>query len=202
MPLLTDVIDPILARVEGCPRAFAVDALRYAAIEFCTKTMCLTTWTQATLDGSETPIFDLDVQVVDIFDARDEDDEEILVTYLNDPRLSELADDEQAIAFTDPNNLELAIPATTDAPVTLNLLMAIAPGPETAELHEDLWRRHSEALRHGALARLFAEPKKPWSDNTLSGFHEGKFQAAITMAAADAGRNREQPARRLRVRPA
>lgn len=209
--LYTDVLGPLLARAEGCPRALAVDALRNACIEFCAETRWLTTGSQVVLDGTQVPSFDLNVQVLDICEAKVGDDP-VLVTYLNDPAaepdaLAECGDYDYALRFADPNNPTLT-PATgvaapsVAAPVTVDLVLCVAPGPESTEIQTDLWRRWSEALKHGALERLLAEPKKPWSDTQLAAYHGGKFRDAITKAASEAGRNRTQPGRRLRVKPA
>lgn len=210
MPTYIEVIDPILARVEGCPRAVVIEALREACMEFCTRTRVLTTGTQVTLTGAEVPAFDLDTQVVDICEAKITD-KDLLVTFLNDPdaEADTLADAgyDYALRFTDPNNAEIttadgqAEPSVA-APIVLDMLLVIAPGPTSTEIHTDLWRRYSEELKHGALARLYAELGQPWSNPAAATYRMGKFEMAVTAAAADAGRNRIQPARRLRVRPA
>lgn len=197
-----DVLTPLLARLEGCPSALVVDALRNACIEFCSRTRWLTTGAQIVSDGENEPTFAQDINVLDICQARI-DGTDILVTYINDPDLDDLEDDDNAITFaTDPNNIELRIPGTTDVPITVDFVLCIAPGPESIEIPDELWRRWSEALKDGALLRLYAEPNNPWSNPQSAGYHGGRFESAITLAAAEAGRNRIQPARRLRVRPA
>jgi hypothetical protein len=198
--LYTDLIDPVLARVEGCPRAVVVDAMRNSCMDFCTRSRWLVAGTQVTVNGTEVPSFDLDTQVIDIAEARIAG-EQILVTYMNDPRVDELETGEHAIVFTDPNNIELIPPATVAEPITIDLLVIVAPGPASTEIHVDLWRRWSEALKHGALCRLYEEPGKPWSNPQAGVYCRGMYEDAITSAAAEAGRNRTQPARRLRTKP-
>jgi hypothetical protein len=196
-----DVIGPIQARVEGCPRALVVDALRNAVIDFCIRTRWLTTGASVVDDGEQSPRFDLAEQVIDICEARI-DDEPIGVYAINDPDLDDLLDTDNAITFTDPNFVQLRLPGTVASPITVDFLLVIAPGPDSTEIYEPLWRRWSEQLKHGALHRLYEEPNRPWSSPANSTFHGAKFEAAITDAAAEAGRNRFQPARRLRTRPA
>lgn len=206
--LYTDVIDPILARVEGCPRALVVDAMRNSCMDFCTRTRFLTTGVSVTLTGAEVPTFDLDTQVVDILEAKITD-KKVLVTFLNDPDAEAdtlgAAGYDYAIRFTDPNNAEITAADGQTAPsvatpITVEMLIAIAPGPTSTEIHTDLWRKYSEALKHGALYRLYAEPNKVWSNPSSVGYHKDEFEEAIKDASLEAGRNRIQPARRLRVR--
>lgn len=198
--LYLDMISALLVRAKGCPEFEAVDAMRNACIEFCTETYWLTTGNQVVVDGTEVPVTDLHTQVVDILDAKI-DGEDVLVTHLNDPAIEQLDDGCYALQFTDPNNPQLTPPATTDAPVTIDLLLAIAPGPESTEITDLLWQRWSEALKHGALCRLLEVPGKPWSNADAANYHRANFAKAMTTAAAQAGRNRQNVARRLRVKP-
>lgn len=198
-----DLAPTVAARVEGCPHGLTVEALRDAAIEFCVKTRTHTIGQQLVLDGTETPNFSLDEQVIDIIDAsiggkRDN----VRISYANDPSdEDELEAGKYRIRFVDANNFEIQPAPTLLAPVTIDLMVVVAPGPTAGGIHFDLWRRHHEALRSGALARLFMEPTKPWSNPQLGAHHDGKFREAITKEAFNAGRNRTQPARRLRVKP-
>lgn len=210
MPAYTELLGPIVARAEGCPNVVALDALRNASIDFCIRSRWYATGTQVVLTGEEVPEFGLDTQVVDICDAKITD-KDVLVTYLNDPdaETDTLADAgyDYAIRFTDPNNAEITTAEgetepSVDDPITVDLLVILAPGPDSTEIPLELWRRWSEQLKSGALARLYAEPSMPWSNPQLAGYHHGKFEAAITDAAAEGGRNRIQPARQLRVKPA
>lgn len=195
-----DMLKGVLTRVRGCPEGEAEDAMRNACMEFCTDTRVLMTGMTVTVDGTEVFTPQFQTQVLDIFEARIAG-EQILVTHANDPCVLELGPDEHAITFVDPSFCELTPPATTLAPVTLELLVATAPGPESTGVNDLLWLRHSEALKSGALARLFAMPGVAWSNPELAVYHEGKFREAIKKAASDNGRNRVQPGRRLRVRP-
>lgn len=210
--LYTDQLGPLLARAEGCPRALAVDALRDTCIEFCKESRWLTTGSQVVIDGTQVPNLGMDVQVVDICEARVGDDP-VFITYLNDPdaepdALAECGEYDYALRFADPNN-PILTPATgvaapsVAAPVTLDLVLVIAPGPESTEISLDLWRRFSEGLKSGAIARLLTEPNKPWtvSGDAVRRF-ASKYASDLATATAEASRNRAQPGRRLRSKPA
>lgn len=198
---LDDAALTILPYVAGCPVELIARELRNAAQEFCTETKWLTTGVQVEFTGAGAAVYDMEQITVDLFEARI-DGEEIGVVRLNDPVVNDLADGQYVIQMTDADNLTLRPAATVDAPVTVDLLVAIAPGPEATLLHDDLWRRHHEALRDGALGRLYELPQRMWSNAQLAVYHLGKFATAKTKAKALTNRNRTTPALRLRVRPA
>lgn len=199
-----EIAPTVAARVEGCPHGMIVEALRDAAIEFCKRTRTHTIAQQVTLDGTEEPDFDLDEQVLDIIDASiNGKRDNVCISYMNDASDEEtLMTGHYRIRFTDANNFEIQPEPTLAAPITVDMMVVVAPGPTAGGIHINLWRAHHETLRSGALARLFLEPTKPWSNPQLGAYHEGKFKDAITTEAFNAGRNRAQPARRLRVKPA
>lgn len=206
--LYVDMLNAVLVRAKGCPEDEAADAMRNACMEFCTETRFLTEGTQVVIDGTEVDLTDMDRQVLDVIEAR-VDDELILVTYMNDPDLDELNSSQYAYAltFADPNHAQLQAAVAENAPsvaapVTIDMIVCYAPGPTSTEVPDLLWLRHSEALKSGALCRLLEEPGKAWSNPQLADYHRAKFMDAMTKAAADLGRNRQTTARRLRVRPA
>jgi len=196
-----DMMDRILPYVAGCPEDLAVQKLRDSAIEFCTETQCHITGMTVRFDGASAAPADMTMQVVDVVDAK-VGGEQIRVLALNDPDIDELEDGEYALRFSDPNALYLIPSATAAAPVTVDILAIVAPGPDSTKVHDDLWRRHHEAVINGALSRLYEIPARAWSNPQLAGYHGGKFEAAKRKAMADAHRNHLKPARRLRVKPA
>lgn len=203
--LLIDLVQRMFSRAKGLPEAEAVDALRNACIEFCQKTYVLTTGAQVVVDGTEVPVVDLTVAVVDVVEA-EVGGKNVLVTHLNDPRADDISagddpDYDYALRFAEPNNMELTPPATTDAPVTLDLLIVVAPGPDATEIDDFLWQRYHEPLLSGALYRVLAEPGRPWSNPEAAVFHKDRFDAAMEDAKAWAAKNRQTTARKLRVTP-
>lgn len=202
MPAFADIANTVAARVEGCPHGFIIEALRDTTIDFCVRTRIMTAGHVMTLDGTETPTIDFDRQVVDIIDAKVAEPGDVLITYLNDP----VADDDietgcYVLRMAEPNAFDLLPAPTVLAPVTIELLLVIAPGPAASSVDDSVWLRHHEALRNGALARLFDESKKPWSDPAEGARRLGLYERAVTKTAAYEGRNRTQPGRRLRVKP-
>lgn len=202
MLLLDMVQGTVLARAKGCPEDEAVDAMRNACIEFCEKTYFLTDGSTVQVTNEDIPDLELSAQVIDIIEARIEGEDEPLPVYpMNDPRIDELDDDESCVVFADPGSPQLIPTPEAGSPVTLELLLAIAPGPTATEVPDILWLRNSEALKDGALGRLLAIPGEAWSNDAKAAYHLGRFEAAITRVAAQSGRNRITTSRRLRVKP-
>lgn len=200
--LYADMVQWVLSRAKGCPEDEAIDAMRNACIEFCEKTYFLTEGTTTVFDGTDAPDIDLDRQVIDILEARIQgEDEPIPIYAMNDPDIDEMEEDDTALIFADPNHAEVIPTPTAEAPVTIEMLIAYAPGPTSNEVPDILWLRNSEALKNGALGRVLAVPGEAWSNDTKAAYHLGLFAAAITRVAGQTGRNRLTTSRRLRVKP-
>jgi hypothetical protein len=191
-----DMLKGVLGKVEGCPTSEAVDAMRNTCMEFATETRCLLTDSTTATTGTLGSL-DLTLQVLDIIDASI-DGRPVCVTYVNDTALTELRAPDYGLTFSDPSVVTLT--PTPPAAVNLRLVRVIAPGPESTEVPDVLWLRHSEALKHGCLARLMAAPGQPWANAPLAGYHDTKYQRAIEAAAAEHSVNRKQTGRRLRVK--
>lgn len=198
--LFLDMLKGVLGQVKACPEAEAASAMRDACAEFLTETRCMLGDDVVVTTGTVPAVADLLSQVVDVVDASIEG-EDVLVTYYNDPVLKDLGPSDYALTFKDPSG-ELKLTPTPTAAVNLRLYRLFSLGPESTQVADWVWLRHSEALRHGCLYRLLSMSHKPWGDAGAAGFHETKFRAAITQVAAAHGINRKQVARRLRVKPA
>lgn len=199
--LYVDAVDPVLARAEGCPSGIAVDALRNTAIEFCTKTYCMTTGAQvtATAGGVQIPLDFAAMWIVAIIDARISG-EQIPVVPMNDPKIEDATDEYPVLLFAEPSGLFLLPEPSVGVPI--DLMVAVAPGFLSTEAPDLLWQRHSECMLHGALSRLLAEPGKPWSSPQLATWHRSMFDAEMSRQASLYGRNRYTNAHALRTLPA
>lgn len=198
--LYVDMLKGVMGKVKGCPEGEAVDAMRNACMQFLTETRCQLTDEVVATTGTVPALAGFAVQVLDIVDASI-NGRPVLVTYANDPALAELTGDDYALTFNDPSGA-LTLTPTPPAAVNLRLWRVTAPGPDSDQVADVVWLRHSEALKHGCLMRLLATPSKPWSDPGAATYHASMFRDAITTVAAEHGINRKQVARRLRVKPA
>jgi hypothetical protein len=197
--LYLDMLKGVLGQAKGCPEDVAAEAMRDACMQFMTETRCFLDDDIVSTTGTVPAVAGMTEQVVDIVDASI-DGAPVLVTFINDPAIEDLRGDDYALTFTDPSG-DLTLTPTPTAAVNLRLLRVMAPGPESTGVADVIWLRHSEALKHGCLARLLAT-SKPWGDGSAAVFHESKFRDAITKVTAEHGINRKQVARRLRVKPA
>lgn len=196
--LFDDMVSGLLSKVEGCPRAEVSAAMRDSAAEFCQKTYCWTRWDQlqAAAGTGVVGALSMALLVVDILEAKTAAGKEVAVLAANDPALQDVRDGDLVLTFDEPS-----IPTLQPAPASalqLRLFRALAPGPDATDLPDALWLKHSEALKDGCLMRLFAS-KGAWADGNLASYHGGRFERAMTAAAASYGKNRVQPGRRLRV---
>lgn len=204
--LIEEVAKSALVFVAGCPRTMAEIAMRDTLIEWCTDTRCLVAMIDVTFRGCSAEVQnagEMSRQIIDVLDASIAG-EQIKVTPRNGEAVDELldTDGETVLRVVSESTLQLTPAATAAAPVRVDILAVIAPGPASRGMPDNVWRAHSEALRNGALERLFAMPQKAWSNPQLAAYHGDRFRAAKKDALATYHRNVTMPARRLRVRPA
>lgn len=80
----------------------------------------------------------------------------------------------------DGNNTVRLVP-TPSAEVIDHYTMRLALKPMigATAIDDVILNKYDEVLIHGALSKLFAMPRKPWTDASLAGFHLSLFMAAI-----------------------
>jgi hypothetical protein len=198
-----DAIDNFLHLVPGCPRFEAIEAIRFAVIEFCTKGLVQTGWvakTTADLTFSTTTPAESPSQVVGLFDAW-VGGKQVKISHINSSDL-ELADANNVYLVHQADlNTTLALDPPATELLSVSLLIATAPTPDANEFADSLWMMHREALRHGALARLLSDPGTPYANEGRAADYRQKFLDAITDASAQASVNRVTGSQRLRVTP-
>lgn len=192
------VLRGVLSKVKGCPSIEAEDQLRHAVREWCQKTRCLVQPARVITSDFGDPMAMDSLYVVDVVDA-EIDGEPIDVLAMNDPRIRDATDTCPVLVFADPGELQM-VPDPAQ-PVTVDLLLALCPGPDSTEAPDVLWQRYSEQLIHGALARLLADDGSTWAKPGKAIYHEQQWRTAITKQAGLSGRNRLQNAQRLRSTP-
>lgn len=196
-----DAVDKVMHLVPGCPEQEAVEALRYAVIEFCTKSLTITRWvdkTSAALTFATTG--EAATQVVGIFDAR-VNGVQAVVLHMNSSDLDDADDENPVITHTEDLNSSIAITPAPSTTVPVRLLVALAPTPDANEFSDHLWMMRREALKAGALARLLADPDAPYRNEQRAAVYRAQFDEAIESASVAASVNRTTSSRRLRVTP-
>jgi hypothetical protein len=196
---IQDAVEAIASKFPGCPEPELISAYRYALIDFCTRSRCMTAWVTTTTADMAVATLAADQQVVDIIDAL-LDDEEIDIVGINDRAVTRATNECPVLTWQNPT-LPIVIPEPPTS-LDIQMLMVFAPGPAAEDIEDAVWIRHSEDINHGAMARLFAEANQPYTNLNLATYHEGLFERAIAKIAAKLGATRKTKANRLRTKPA
>ncbi len=85
------------------------------------------------------------------------------------------------------NNTLRLVPTPSDTVTNqYDLRVAVKPTLVATVIDDVIANKYDEVLVHGALGRLYAIPRKPWTDTNLAGFHLGVFTSAIPAARTEA----------------
>lgn len=202
MTKFTDAAPKVMHGVPGCSVPEAVEALRYAVIEFCTRTRILTSWVEK---QSNALTFDTTgagaTQVVQLLDAQ-VNGRDATVLHRNSPDLQRASVLRPVLVHGEDLNTTIAVLPEPTPPVPVRLFVALAPTPDATEFPAFLWLAHREAIKHGALARLLAEPGTTYVNDGKAAWHMTEFQTKADELAAQVGLNQVVAAHRLRVMPA
>lgn len=196
--LIQDAIEKIASKAPGCPEPELIDAYRYAAIDFCKRTRVMTAWITTTTAAMAVATISPDQQITDILDALF-DGEEVSIVGINDRAVTTATDQAPVLTWRNPN-----LPQIVPQPALsreVQMLMVFAPGPASTTVDDSVWLRYSEELNHGALARLFAVPGVPYSNQALATYHQGMFDRAVSDAASTHGSALTREANKLRTKP-
>jgi hypothetical protein len=86
----------------------------------------------------------------------------------------------------------------TDTAMTLDLMVALKPGPDSIEGPDDLYYDYREAVQSGAIAALAGIPNKPWTSDKLMVLHDTNFNRWRDIALVRASKgNTKAPIRVL-----
>jgi hypothetical protein len=80
-------------------------------------------------------------------------------------------------------------------------MVAMRPSFTATTLPDVMQSVYLEALRSGVFARLMAMGGKPWTDRSLAGYHEQRWQAALDVHATRATRGYTKAPLRTRLSP-
>jgi hypothetical protein len=191
MKLWRDFYDLIMPDLPGCPSAAADSALRQSAIAFCEQSLA---WQGTHPDVSVvagmaeyafTPPADSVVHLIihAAFNGRE------IALYPRGPGMGGMLmgnlsrhrrNDTPAYLLAGAASFTL-VPEPA-ASGTLSMSVAFKPSPSSMGIVDGQFNEYSEAVVHGALARLMLSPKKPYSSIRLAQYHQQQF--AVKTAAA------------------
>lgn len=197
----TDCINKFAHLVPGALEVELVDALRFAVIEFCTKSFILTDWhtktaADMTFDAAATGI--MPVALFDAFVGERRAD----IYQVNAGQLDSATEDSPVVTYkVDQLHSSIAITPAPSGSASVRLLVAMSPTPDANEYPDHLWMMHREALKAGALARLLSEPGTPYVNEARAQAYRQIFESEIDSAKTAASVNRSTSTQRLRVTP-
>jgi hypothetical protein len=189
-------LNEVMPDVPGCPVAMAINALRNATIDFCTRTQAwrasldpinvvAATATYALAAPAAYPLADIgEIQKVML------DDTEIYPS--NPVQLDAWFSQWRTLStmgvafYTRPDDERITLASLPDAAGVLQVEVSLVPARDATGMDTALYKRHLEAVAHGAKARLMAIPKKPWSDPATASYHLDEFNKAISGASVKA----------------
>jgi hypothetical protein len=190
-----EFLPEIMPFVPECPDVVVRGAVRDTAMEFCEETLCWQDTMDARVEVSERDIplstDDDDIVIVRPLRIGTEDDGELT------PKSTRWLDRNVAdwryetgtpVYYTLPMNGVLWLAPHTDTAFTLDLQVALKPGPDSTEGPDDLFTDHRAAIQAGAIARLCVMPGKAWSNPALVTMFQGVYLAKRAAAAVRAAR--------------
>jgi len=184
----TSFLPEVLPKVPSCADVVAINAVRNAAVEFCTRTLA---WNEAqdpvTVDYTEFPLsFDAPsgARVCEVLSA----------TFGSHP-LRTVTQDELDAYGSDWRTLT-GVPSMYFLPSTdtlstyplpgtagnLLLRVAYAPTRSSTNIDSSSYELYLEGIAAGALARLLREPGQAYSNPPLAEYYDTQFEREVTGA--------------------
>ena len=195
----TDLLDDVMPHVPGASIEIATHAIKRATIEFCTDSLVMRATSDPLTIEAGQGVVDLDSPVsatvcVKALSAKLAGDADPL-----DPKTPEWLDEwnpdwrtelgtPRYFTQDNPEQLVVALAPESELRDALVVQMAIAPKLNAPGVEGWILQRFAEAIASGALGRLMAIPKKPWSNAQLASVHLAAFNASIGAAAAMAAK--------------
>lgn len=191
MPTLASLVPMVRQRIHSCPDFTIEYWLREVAREFCQRTRYLreTLAVDLVADLAYYPLTPTDAQteVIGIKAAEIVDGSVPLVPVAPEEVPSEKG---QALGYWFSTRGEIVLnPIPNEEEVeALSVNVILQPTKDATDISSEITLRWDRALADGALARLFVQPNKDWSNGQLAGYHEEKFERAVVLARVEADR--------------
>jgi len=190
--LFTSWYDDVLIDVTGCQPELALKHIRQAAIEFCDQSKLLVkdcaTGVTVAMQAAYTPAIPTGydtVLIIDVFangvhlESKSRDD--LIGKY------GDITAAYGAVKYYYQESLDkIILCPIPDSTGTLMVKAAIKPNRTSTGVDDWVGIKHFDAIAHGAKARLFEIPGKPWSNPQLAGYHASQFSSAASAARRSA----------------
>ena len=209
-----ELLIDVLPEVPGCPPELAIREIRYAAMEFCEKTLIH----QVTLD----PIsLKAGLSTYDIDAPDGHRVERIMKAWCKDKELTPVAPDMiptpegynakipgvtvskgTPVAYTQPTvdtAIFLPIP-DQDYRAAVTMRVALVPLRTSTEFEDFIFEQWGEAIACGAKARLMITPGKPYSNTEAAGLNQQRYVSGVNDARQSAVRGYVRSSLRVKLR--
>lgn len=181
----------VLMHVPGCPVPVVDHHLRKAAIDLCrrSKGLKVDMPTFATVAGTPSYVLDAGAELEPVtilvaeVDGVPVDPERIAVLSSKTDWRAETG--KPAFFYMHPDARSVRLWKTPDGSYQITTTLAAMPTKDATGIEEWYGNRHDQAIVSGALAELYAIPKKPWTDGGMAMLHAERFMAAVSTAAAE-----------------
>lgn len=202
----TAFLPEVLPKVPACADIVAVNAVRNAAIDFCTRTLV---WSEKQDTVTVTPLdfpYDLDApngaRACGVMSAK-----------FNGIRIDPTTQDEldtQGTSwesdtgaprfFFQPTPYTFQTYPIPDGDGTLDLRVAFCPKRDSSLIEEFIYQLYIEGVAAGALARLMREPNQPYSNPGLADYYDSQFEKEVTKAKIEANKSLTRGAPTVQMR--
>jgi hypothetical protein len=185
--------DFVAGDLPGCPFAAVDVALRQAAIDFCSQSLA---WkyshpdiavTSGTASYNSVPPAQAVVHAVTY--AEFEGSEIDCHTGESGIQIYNWRNQAGTPEYVLGGVTALTLVPTPDVVGTLKLEVALKPSPAAIGIDDDVFDEYRDAIVHGALARLMASPKKPYTQLQLATYHHQQFTILTGQAGMRQARN-------------
>jgi hypothetical protein len=192
---IDDFLDDVMPELPGCTEFLAIDKLRFAAIEFCRKTLV----SQETVDE-----LDLDAGEPELTIPTPNSSVRVYkIMWIKSPHRTLVAAPKQPLTDRSRNwdtigeadwpisyvrltndTVQLIPPPLVDKSAVITAHVACIPTKSASRLDEVLIDEYREAIAAGALSRLLNMAKEPWFDREAAKRNAFDFASEISNARA------------------
>ena len=193
--------------VPGCPNPVIVNAVRNAAIEFCTETLA---W-QETQDAFSATSAEFPLTLDAPSGARVVQVVSMTVEGAPvDPVAEDLLDQtvpgwrtqtgSGVLGFYQPDDVTVSTYPLPETALTFRLRVAYSPTRAASSMNADIAQRHMESIVAGAAARLMDMPAQPWTNAVQAEVYRMRFGRAIHNLRVAVNKSRTRAELQVRMR--
>lgn len=173
---LESMVGPLML---DCPEPIVMQALRWAAIEFCERTRLWANTQTVTTSLSVAPLMPLDdATITDVQDVRWSGKSLTPVSQREAADLLQATPTGTPSVYFRPDLETLTMAAAPDASGTLSVTMILAPTRTAKSIPVFLHAQHLDAIEAGARYRLMRMTNRPWFDPLWSDFR-AQFEGLV-----------------------